>query len=418
MRILLSTIGSRGEVQPIVALGRELRALGHDARLCAPPNFKEWIESFGLACVPIGPDVRTFSIGGGGPPRKPSPEQLQALADGSVREQFRVLTDAARDCTLIVGAGALQIAARSIAESLGVPYVFAAYCPVVLPSPHHPPLKMGTHYSQALPGVVNRVLWMRDARSFNARFRATLNDERRKLGLAPVGDARSHVFTDQPWLASDPSLSPARPTRRMHIVQTGAWLLSDPTPLPHDLEGFLADGEPPVYMGLGSTRTTGQTGLAMIEAARAVGRRVVVSRGWANFDVPGGGTDCIAIGDVDHAKLFPRVAAIVHHGGAGTTTTAARAGRPQVIVPHGYDQYYWSHRIRALGVGASGPARDRITVDALASAIRQCLQPDVAVRARELARRVDPDGARAAARRLVGAPLGEQLQPEAPEALS
>lgn len=135
MKVLISSIGSRGDVQPIIALALELRTRGHEAPLCVAPNFKEWVESFGLTCVPIGPDLKVLT--GGKAPKnapKPSAEQLRQLAAQSVRTQFPVLIDAAQRCDLIVAAGALQLATRSVAESLEIPYVFVSYCPAVLPS--------------------------------------------------------------------------------------------------------------------------------------------------------------------------------------------------------------------------------------------------------------------------------------------
>src|ERR1700736_5459126 len=140
MKALISAIGSRGDVQPILALALELRALGQNAHLCVAPNFKDWVESFGLACVPLGPDLKKLA-GGSAPskPRKLSRARLRELSAHTIREQFQVLTDAARGCDLIVAGGALQITTRSIAEALKIPYVFGAYCPVTLPSPTHPP---------------------------------------------------------------------------------------------------------------------------------------------------------------------------------------------------------------------------------------------------------------------------------------
>src|SRR5512143_3433381 len=124
MQVLLSSIGSRGDVQPIVALALELRALGHHARLCVAPNFREWIESYGLECTPIGPDLKKLTGGTvPGKPVLPPPEQLQRMADESVREQFRVISEAARDCDLLVAAGALQMALRSIADAQKIHYV-------------------------------------------------------------------------------------------------------------------------------------------------------------------------------------------------------------------------------------------------------------------------------------------------------
>ena len=402
MRFLLSAIGSRGDVQPLLALAVELKSLGHVPSIAVPPNFGEWIESYGVACIPVGPDVRKLT-GGTAPakPAKPSPAQMQQMAEQMVRYQCQVLMEAAKDADVMVGMGALQIASPSVAEARRLPYVYVTYCPQTLPSPDHPPPKAGGHYAQRLPGAVNRLLWMRDERSFDKRFRATLNDERVKLGLAPIGSVRSHIFTRQPWLEADPTLAPAPRVKGIAIVQTGAWLLPDPAPLPADVERFLNDGEPPVYFGLGSMRALAQSERMFVDAARAIGRRSIVQRGWAELDASTAGDDCLAIGDVDHAKLFPRCAAIVHHGGSGTTTSAARSGRPQVVIPHMYDQFYFAHRVDVLGVGVSGPTRQGLDRDALVSALRECLRDEKAERARALGSQVLTNGVHVAARGLV-----------------
>jgi vancomycin aglycone glucosyltransferase len=410
MQVLLSSIGSRGDVQPIVALGLELQALGHRARLCVAPNFKDWIESYGLECTPIGPDLKKMT--GGTVPGKPvlpfSQEQLQQLAEQMVRGQFQVIAEAARDCDFIVAAGALQIATRSIADTQDIPYIFAAYCPAVLPSSKYPPpshvdaaQKMDGHYSHSLSETENEQLWKEDEESFNQRFGAVLNEERAKLGLDAVTSVQCHMFTDRPWLAADPALAPAFPAAGMEVVQTGTWMISEETPLPEEIEEFLAAGAPPIYLGFGSMRASDQTGQVLVEAARAQGLRSILSEGWAGLTPQDAQTDCLSIGDVNHAALFPRMAAIVHHGGAGTSQTAARAGTPQVIIPHNYDQFYWAHRVQETGVGVSGPLRDDITVENLARALSEALRPAVRRRARELAGRMELHGARIAAKRLV-----------------
>jgi vancomycin aglycone glucosyltransferase len=400
MQVLLSSIGSRGDVQPIVALGIELQARGHRARLCVAPNFKEWVESYGLECIPIGPDLKKMTGGTvPGKPVLPSPEQLQQLADQMVRGQFQVIAEAARGCDLIVAAGALQIATRSIAEIQNIPYVFAAYCPAVLPSSKYPPSTMIGHHSYTLSESENLRLWKADEESFN-KFGAVLNEERAKAGLGPVRSVQRDMFTDRPWLAADPVLAPAFPLDSMQVVQTGAWMISDETPLPEELEEFLANGAPPVYLGFGSMRASDQTAQTLLEAARALGLRAILSQGWANLMPSEPGGDCLSVGDVSHGKLFPRVAAILHHGGAGTTATAARAGTAQVIIPHNYDQFYWAHRVQQLGVGVSGPLRDDITVDNLTQALRECLQPEVTTRAHQVAGQMELRGARIAAQRL------------------
>ena len=402
MKILISSIGSRGDVQPILALALELQALGHEPRLCVAPNFKDWIEARGIPCIPIGPDLRKLT--GGAPPARlasPTPEQRRQLAAYTVREQFQVLSEAAKDCDLIVGAGALQLAARSIAELLRIRYIFVTYCPAVLPSPDHPPPKMDKRYPQSLPGFVNRYLWAKDRQQWDGLFGATLNEERHKVGLGPVDSVQRYVFTERPWIAADPVLAPTPSTPGMQTVQAGAWMLSDATPLPEELERFLGDGEPPVYFGFGSMRAAETTSRALIGAARQVGMRSIVSQGWGNLGSIDAGADCLCIGDVSHEKLLTRVAAVVHHGGAGTTTAAARAGKPQVIVPHHYDQHYWAHRTSRLGVGVLGPTRDRLDVQSIAAALQECSRGEVKARAQSLASRVQLDGARVAALRLV-----------------
>jgi vancomycin aglycone glucosyltransferase len=129
MRVLLSTIGSRGDVQPLVALASQLKALGQEVRLCVPPDFRDWIESLGMPVTPIGPELRKMTASSPPTtPSPPSPERRRQLAEGTVATQFETITTGAQGCDVIVAATALQIAARSIAERMGIPYFFAAYC--------------------------------------------------------------------------------------------------------------------------------------------------------------------------------------------------------------------------------------------------------------------------------------------------
>jgi vancomycin aglycone glucosyltransferase len=401
--VLLSSIGSRGDVQPILALALDLRRIGHQGVLLVSPNFKTWVESHGVECIPIGPDVKKASsrMAQTGMP-KPTREQMRQLAAHTVKDQFRASLEAARGCDLIVCGGALQTAGRSVAEALKIPYVYAAYCPAALPSPDHPPPKMRTRIrSQALPGLANRLLWKLDERSWNHFFLEAVNEQRGTLGLPAVNLVPRYVSTDRPWLAADPVLGPAAAyPSDLHVTQTGAWLLQDSSPLPDAVEAFLAAGSPPVYFGFGSMVASGKAGSMLLETARALGRRAIVLQGWGELGADGG-SDCISVSDINHELLFGRVAAIVHHGGAGTTVSAARSGKPQVIVPHNYDQYYWSRRVAKLGIGVSGPQARELTAGALTKALRECLKPEAATAAQSLAFRIELYGVRKAAERLV-----------------
>jgi vancomycin aglycone glucosyltransferase len=399
MRVLLSTIGSRGDVQPLVALGMEIKALGQEVRLCVPPDFREWIEGLGLDVTPIGPELRP--TGKANPSAAvPTPEQRRQMMEGTVATQFETIADAARGCDLIVGATALQIAAPSIAETMGIPYVFAAYCPAVVPSPHHAPPVLGMLGDAPTSAAADySALWAKDAQRWNETWGPLLNAQRAARGLAPVSDVRGHVLTDRVWLAADAALAPWPTAADRGVLQIGAWILPDERPLSPELEAFLDAREPPVYFGFGSIRAPQDLARTAIQSARAVGRRAILLRGWAELSVEGE-ADCLVIGEVNQQALFPRVAAVVHHGGAGTTTAAARAGAPQVVIPQMYDQHYWAERVRQLGIGTAH-APGAPTADSLTSALQIALAPDVAARARTLAPAVRGDAARVAARRLV-----------------
>jgi vancomycin aglycone glucosyltransferase len=400
MRVLLSTIGSRGDVQPLVALALELKALGQDVHLCVPPDFRDWIESLGLTVTPIGPELRP--TGKANPSAAlPTPEQIRQMMEGTVAAQFETIGRAAQGCDVIVGATALQIAAPSIAEILGIPYVFAAYCPAVLPSPHHAPPVLSMVGDTPAPATAGyRELWAQDAQRWNGMWGALLNAQRESRGLSPVGDVRGHILTGRPWLAADPALAPWPDPADQTVFQTGAWILPDERPLSPELEAFLDAGEPPVYFGFGSIRAPQGLSQVMIDSARALGRRAIVSRGWADLSLVDGAPDCLAIGEVNQQALFKRAAAVVHHGGAGTTTAAARAGAPQVIIPQHYDQHYWAQRVHQLGIGTAH-APGAPTTESLRSALEHTLQREVAARARAMATEVRGDGARAAALRLM-----------------
>jgi vancomycin aglycone glucosyltransferase len=383
MRFLLSTIGSRGEAQPVTALAVRLRELGNDVKVVAPPDFEELVTGNGIDFTPVGPNLRDATA------IKTTPDELRRLAEESVREQFRVVAQAAGQADVLVAGGALQHATRSVAESIGAHYVYASFCANTLPSPHHaPPAMLGRVPVNGTPEE-NLAQWDQQ-RHYFAFSRDTLNAERAELGLDPIDDVRDHIFGDAPWLAADPVLGPWPGPG--DLVQTGAWLTDDQRPLSPELEAFLDDGEPPVYFGLGSMRGAQDAARAAVEAARELGKRVVLQRGWADLRLTDDAPDCIAIGEVNQQALFRRTATIVHHGGAGTTTTAAAAGRPQIVLPHMYDQYYWGSQVERLNIGRSANA---VTTEVLAETLQLSDQ------AAKVAVQVRTDGVTVAAERLM-----------------
>ena len=402
MRALLTAVGTRGDVQPALALALELRKLGHPVRMCISPNFVDWARSLGLDAVPMGVEMRAPANKSGTAP-KLTAEELRRLRESMpdlITDQFHTIGAAVDGCDVIVGANAHQYAAPSIAEHTGIGCVTAVYAPVALPSPDlAPPPIPGQAISTPSPTTIDEQ-WRHTANAWNERALARINQNRARLGMDPIDDVLDYVLTDHTWLAADAALAPVPATPRRKIFQTGTWVLTDHSSLPADLDAFLNSGEPPIFVGFGCMPAGTDATRRMIAAARAAGRRIIISRGWADLDLIDDMGDCLAVGDVSHDMLFPRLAAVMHHGGAGTTATAARAGVPQVITPMFSDQFYWAGRMAALGVGTTTPYAT-MTDESLTGALREALDHAVASRARSLAHEVRWDGAEIAARRLV-----------------
>ena len=401
MRVLLSTWGSRGDVEPLAALAVRLRELGARVRVCAPPDeeFVALLARAGVPLVPMGPTVRSVVAG----PKPPTAQDAFRLAPELVAARFDTLTAAAEGCDALLATGLMPAGARDVAEKLGIRYVLACFHTMGLPSRHFPP---GARPGKASPKgeTDNRVLWEQDAQRVNALYGEALNGHRAAIGLPPVDNVRDHVLTGRPWLAADPVLWPSEGMTDLDIVRTGAWILPDDRPLPQDLEAFLDAGTPPVYVGFGSMASHAPKDIARVavEVSRALGRRVLLARGWAGLAPIDDAGDCFAVGEVNQQALFPRVAAVVHHGGAGTTTAAARAGVPQAVIPLIADQPRWAARVAELGIGTAhdGPAP---TFGSLSAVLRTALTPETRARARAMAGAIRTDGATVAANLLLDA---------------
>jgi vancomycin aglycone glucosyltransferase len=398
VRVLLSGYDSRGGVEPLVALAMKVREHGVEVRVCAPPDeeFARRLADVGVEMVPVGQAVRPLVTGAKPPTAKGLPERAAEL----IAAQFAAGADG---CDAVVATGLVPAVAgaRSVAEQRGIPYLYATFQQLTLPTPHHPPRL--THAGLALPPETeNRALWELEARNIDALFKTALDTQRAAHGLPPVGSVLGYVLGDRPLLASDPVLDPWQETADLDVVQTGAWIVPDDRPLPADLEAFLNAGEPPVYAGFGSMpmRASQDAARVAIEVIRAQGRRAVVGQGWADLGLADDRGDCFVIGEVNHQALFRRCAAVVHHGGAGTTTTATRSGAPQVVVAQSGDQPYWAGRVAELGIGAAhdGPVP---TVASLSDALETALaaQP----RAAAVAASIRTDGAEVAAKLVLDA---------------
>jgi UDP:flavonoid glycosyltransferase YjiC (YdhE family) len=413
-RITLIASGTRGDVQPSIAVGVGLRDAGYRVRVLAGSSFRGWIESRGLEAAPSRVDMQAVMASPAGRAwvqsgHKPLQQQrlMKAIVADVGDDLIRDAAEAAADADLLLSGFTSDAYALAIGEHRGIPVASLPLQPTMLRTRDGRAMTvapMGDRVSRlnALFGrlILEPVGWRMYGEAVN-RFRRSLGlqaqtaadhlvDRRRMPMLHGVS---RHVL---PLPADWPS--------SCHV--TGYWFLDEdagwaPSPA---VEAFLADGPAPVSIGFGSMTggDPAETAALVLEAVRLAGVRAVLLSGWGGFDAAALPPSVLVLDEAPHAWLFPRVAAVVHHGGAGPNAAAFRAGVPQVVVPHMADQPYWGRRVVALGAGPRPLPRHKLTAEGLAAALRAATG-DAAMRARagELATAIRAEDGVAEAVRLV-----------------
>jgi UDP:flavonoid glycosyltransferase YjiC (YdhE family) len=399
MRILIVTAGSRGDVAPYTGLGRRLQDAGHQVALAAHDAFAGLVGAGGLEHRSLPGDplemVRART-------RAPTPEDARAvfatfldgLGDG-------VLAAAADRDVLLTAFGPAPLS-RLVARALGLPSLGVYLVPGVptreFPPPGRPAPDPPTPDGNLAAG---REL-LAQAGGLYADVLTRLHDQLGRPGGTPIG-----AVPPDDWPIChgySPTVLPRPADWPDRVDVTGYWWPAYPTGWrpPDDLVEFLDGGPPPVYFGFGSMAPDQAERLAEVitEAAGRARVRAVVQSGWAGLR--GAGADVHTAADVPHEWLFPRMAAVVHHAGAGTTGAGLRAGVPAVPVPVLLDQPFWADRLHRLGVAPRVLPLAGVTADDLAEAVRTCVDdPRYRRRAAELARRIGAeDGAAAVLARI------------------
>ena len=382
MRIAIIASGSRGDVEPYLALGKGLKRAGHVVRFVAHENFGALVKAH---------DVEFWPIEGNTQDVAQSAEMRQLLDKGNFLAILRKMGQDAQGNALtfargglaacegmkliIAGLGGMFIGV-ALAEKLNIQFMQAYYVPFTPTRAY--PNALFPKLPAFLNGTLNRVSYSLAQQMMWQGFRAADKAARQKvLGLpaAPLrGPYSSERFTHNPILyCYSPAVMPPPPdwTSRAHV--TGYWFLDpvdDWTP-PADLLNFLEAGAPPIFIGFGSMspQDPAATTQLIVEALARIQQRAVLLSGWGGLhasDLP----DTIYLLDsAPFAWLFPRMAAVVHHGGAGTTSAGLRAGVPSIIIPFFADQPFWGKRVADLGVGPAPIPYKQLTTDRLAQAI-------------------------------------------------
>jgi UDP:flavonoid glycosyltransferase YjiC (YdhE family) len=227
-------------------------------------------------------------------------------------------------------------------------------------------------------------------------MKKTMLSERAKMGLGPFKDYWNYVISDKIILATDPAASTVPDDVEQEWEQTGAFILPIvEKALDPKLEAFLAAGEPPVFIGLGSMPSDDpdKTTRIFAEVVQSLGRRVILYQGWANLGNLKLPDNCLVIQGAPHQLLFPRLSAIVHHGGGGTTAAAIRAGVPQVVISVLGDQHYWGYQMTRLGVSPDFIPFPKLNSKRLLEAVHKCLHSkELGLKAKKLASEVNDGG--------------------------
>lgn len=384
MNITIMTYGSRGDAQPFLSLAIALRERGHNVMLAAPEDFEAQINAYNIPYIrnPIrGQEFFQKDISKR-VARGITPATLLALWREVIPELKRALlttthlvAEAAHDADLLIAHGFLIPFAWSIHQRLQIPLMLGIAAPI-MPTRVFTPFKP-IPFGQRIYNPLTFHLLLRGMFSFMIE---PMNTYRREVGLPALsaGNVIRILFKGQiPILMHYSRHAQPVPSdwgANIHVV--GAWPLppQDNWTPPDALSAFLAQGEPPVFFGFGSMPVDHpeQMSQKISEALRLAGLRGVLQAGWAGLVHED--EHLITIDDTPHEWLFPRMAAIVHHGGSGTTHSALRAGKPALIVPFSADQPFWGRRVAELGVGVPPIPPKKLTLERLTVALRTLTQ--------------------------------------------
>jgi len=389
MNIVILSMGTRGDLQPSLALGKALQLRGHVVRIYAGNNFKSWIERHGFEALPSQTDSRKKMEGELG--RRLVSNSHSVLKQAWIWRKMvgdmnfasaTNLLDHCRDCDLFISDATTESFAIAIAEIIGAQHIRLLYQPSFTVS------RSGdVTFGAPIPGrdhainylyakyVAVPALWKSSEIATN-RFRRDNNLRTLSHGeYSRVREQRLTLMGYSKHIVPPPNDWPST------FHTTGYWFLDETEQWqpPQALVDFLDAGDAPVYVGFGSMVTPDAQKVAQIaiDAAEKIGKRVLLAAGWAGLRVADLPRHVFQIDTAPHQWLFPRVAAAVHHGGAGTTAAALRAGVPNIIVPHFGDQQFWGWRVHKLGLGPAAIPRHKLDLITLSRAMDEATSDEV-----------------------------------------
>ncbi len=400
MKIAITTVGTRGDLQPYIALGLGLNAAGHEVLIVSSKNEEAFVRNYGLEFFALNVDIQKLIDG----------DEVQEMSKGSNPLKFILshLKGSKKLRQLMVETqGEIWTACQSadmivfhpgmplgffMAQEKGRASIMANPFPIIATKDYPAILfytspRLGQLFNKITHKIFEKLFWSLSRPAvvefWNKRVKTKMNFSvspmRQQIDSGmPVLNGYSNLFFQQ---AND------WPT---NIHTTGNWFVeNEPNFIaPTELTNFIDKGEQPIYIGFGSMKDIGsfKATLNIISEALDITRqRAVVGLGWSNLSYDENIPDNIFLTDsIPHTWLFPKMKMVIHHGGAGTTATGLRAGKPTIIIPHNADQPAWGQRVFELGVGSKAIKKSRLTAAKLASAILFAQQPAIIAKADQL----------------------------------
>jgi UDP:flavonoid glycosyltransferase YjiC (YdhE family) len=386
MRFVVATYGTEGDTRPLAALSRALIDAGHHVQLLADEATLGSAVSLGIPTAPLTGDIKRVLQ----PARKTRPAEtvrdLTQIANANTESWLREITAAAKGCDAVIVSALASFVGLSAAECLGIRAIGAGSIPITptaaFASPFLPPALVPKWLNKASHGFINSTIW--------SLLRKKTNAARASVCRLPP---RRRVFTNHPMIwGVSPTLLPRPADYPANTFICGQWIAPAPdwSP-PRDLSEFLAAGPRPIYIGFGSMAGLIQPGLLEELIAGIGGRRALFYPGWSNVQTEQLPANFFLVRDTPHSWLLPRTSLVVHHGGAGTTHSAARAGVPSIVVPFAGDQPFWADRLRRLGVAPAPLSMKRLRASELEERLAFAERPDVRERAAALGARMSSE---------------------------
>jgi len=380
MNITIFGAGSQGDIQPCIRLGKGLQAAGFDILLAAPQNFASLVGECGVRFHPVRGDVQQIMAGEsgqqfmeGGGNFFQSIRAMRKMLGPIIFQMTEDVLAACQPADALITLAVFAPFGKTVAEICGIPLLLVEPTPV-LPTRDFP--APGWFVQKDFGGMLNGFSGLAMLRIIWEWYRPFVNEFRERFGLKALNNSAFYrILTATPLLGAYSSAVIPRPhdwPANVHI--TGYWFdNASAWKPPLALEKFLSSGEAPVYIGFGSMAGHDPEHLTQIALAALVntGKRGVLATGWGGLKLQEMPQNVFVLDSAPHGWLFPRMAAIVHHGGAGTTAEGLRAGVPTVIVPFTVDQPFWGRRVEALGVGARPIQAKGLSVARLTEAIQR-----------------------------------------------